>query len=212
MRLFLLLFLLAACAACSRSPAPPGPAGTAFTKAAATAGERHVTTAELGLDAPTASRTPNGLRERTTDTEEVLAVDRGVATRKRVTREAPGQPPESTIVEGPAAADPITAALPDAPVAPGQDMPGLARAIGERLKGLAVTDARVTFTRAAGDDAVFDVAMKLSRTEERIAMTMDLKGTLHVATTTGAPTSMRLSGPVTFAGGSGTVTFALERR
>lgn len=211
MRPSLPLFLVLAVTACSRPPAP-GPAGTTFAEAAPAPGDRRTTKAELALNGRTAAGSDVTVRERSKRTEEVLAVDRGVVTRKRVTREVDGAPAEVSVVEGPDAPDPVAAAVPDAPLAPGQAVDPLARAIAGRMKGLTVTGASAIFVEAKGEDGVFDVAMRLAKTEGATPMTMDLHGRLHVSTRTRAPTAMHLEGPVAFGGGTGTVTFDLEEK
>lgn len=229
MRLLFFSFLLLL-GGCSR-PAPPSGAGTTFAKQPAVVGQKREKTSVMKLEASLRTEATGGKanesaitkHERSRRTDEVLAVTGGSVTKLKVTIDDR----EPFVVEGERAVDPVTAALPDTPLTAGQKVDALAKAIGARMKdrgeGLEVSHVDVTFDGAKGDDGVFDVAMKLSKTEGPIALTMDLKGKMHVSTKTGLPASTHLEGPVTVGGGppadaavkvhgTGTVTIDIEEK
>ncbi len=228
----LLLLLVALCGGCTKGerPAPPSSAGTTFTKRAPSVGDKHEKTSELTLRASLetevagkSAETELVTHERSRRTEEVLAVADGSVTKTRVTLEVEdGAGPVTSRtydVEG-GGVDPVTAALPVAPLAPGQKVDALERAIADQMKGLEVANVEVTFEGAKGDDGAFAIAIKVGKMEGPVAMTMDLKGKLYVSTKTGWPASMHLEGPVTATSadptmkvrGAGTVTMHVEDR
>lgn len=117
------------------------------------------------------------------------------------------------------AADPVRAALPTSAVAPGTELGALAQAIARRVgqgaERLDVSDAKVTFKGPAGDEGVFDVAMKLTGTSGDVKTSTHVRGEMRVARKTGAPTKITLTGPVTLDGprvkATGDLRMALER-
>jgi hypothetical protein len=119
--------------------------------------------------------------------------------------------------------DPMLTALPVAGVVPGQNVEGVARVISEQLKdtgeGMVASDVVVTFKERRGEDGIFGVAMKLTKDEGAMKMTIAVKGDVWVSTKTSSTTKMDLSGPVTIAGGqmsktegAGTMTMKMEAK
>jgi hypothetical protein len=121
--------------------------------------------------------------------------------------------------------DPMAAALPKAPLAKGQKVDALARAVRESLsgksaKGMTVGDVTVTFKDKEGDLGVFDVTAKVALVEKPMKFDMELKGQMGMRLADGQPASLTLEGPVTASSsdkrlkmeGTGTMKMSMTRK
>lgn len=102
--------------------------------------------------------------------------------------------------------DPLSSAIPKTPLEPGAKVDSIAKSLEGYLKqgsdGMNVSDVRVTFKERSGDDGVFDLALKMGKEDETVSMSMDLDGEMRLSTSTGEPSKLALSGPITIAGKS----------
>lgn len=123
--------------------------------------------------------------------------------------------------------DPMGAAMPKTPLKPGDRADSIAKAIQEQMKagsdGMNVSDITVTLREIKGDVGVFDVALKLSKEEGPMSMSMDMKGETDIVAATGEPMLLDIKGPITIGAkpdakskmkmdGSGSMSMKMERK
>lgn len=126
--------------------------------------------------------------------------------------------------------DPIAAALPTTPLKPGEKVDSLAKALVAFMNDKEtsddspkVSDAVVTFKEKSGDDAVFDISLKMDKNDPAMTMSMPLTGQMKISTKTSEPSHIELKGPITMksgddpkskakVNGSGTMSLKMDQK
>jgi hypothetical protein len=98
--------------------------------------------------------------------------------------------------------DPMLAAMPDRALKDGEDVPELAAAITQSMKDhddkTKLEGAKITFKKKDGDNGIFDVAMTIKSDDGPFKMSVPLKGTVTMRVADGWPSTLELSGPLSF--------------
>jgi hypothetical protein len=121
-------------------------------------------------------------------------------------KDKPAPKPEATLVEKQYKSlgkpDPMLLAMPDRALKEGDDVPELSEALTKALKEhdekTNVEGAKITFKKKDGDSGIFDVALTIKNGEGPFKMSVPLAGTLALRIADAWPTTMELSGPLTF--------------
>jgi len=96
--------------------------------------------------------------------------------------------------------DPILAAMPPTPLASGEPLPALGKAMEQEMASIAdgavLTDARATLAEVLDDVGVFDVSFKLTRDEGPLRVAVTMTGQLKIARATGWPVALDVKGPL----------------
>ncbi len=99
-------------------------------------------------------------------------------------------------------ADPFATALAGRTFRIGEDLPAVAEALSRHFadsmdETVQVENARVVLRRLEGDEAIFDLSMRMKFAQKMAPMWMDLTGEAHIATKTTRTTHVELRGPIT---------------
>jgi hypothetical protein len=97
--------------------------------------------------------------------------------------------------------DPLASALPKEPVRPGDKVPSIAKSLQQFMEqgsdGMSISDVDVTYKEKQGDEGVFALALKMKKEDAQMALNIALTGEMRISTTTGEPTKLEITGPLT---------------